>query len=195
MDLWNTWHWMLRSLKILSPGCENTFLVSLSMGIRPIVSKISRVLVRQPGNSFLPSMNSIGMVFMLMTLRRHLETKSSQSLTPMLTRHWSMAKAVICKSTCLKNYIPAVMSPLKHTSPPSTAATFLTTRLMAVLQPSGYSIFYSGDTPIQLSLTWRSCSCQCLNTETSTWGNRDFTTKTPSISYTISLYIRLVVTL
>jgi len=31
-------------------------------------------------------------------------------------------------------------------------ATFLTTHLMAVLQPSRYSIFHSGDTPIQLSL-------------------------------------------
>ena len=51
-----------------------------------------------------------------------------------------------------RNYIPMVKSPPKHTSPPSIAATFLTTCLMAVLQPSGYSIFYSGDTPIQLSL-------------------------------------------
>ena len=40
----------------------------------------------------------------------------------------------------------------KHTSPPSTVATFLATRLMAVLQPSGYSVFHSGDTPIQLGL-------------------------------------------
>ena len=29
---------------------------------------------------------------------------------------------------------------------------FLATRLMAVLQPSGYSIFHGGDTPIQLGL-------------------------------------------
>ena len=59
---------------------------------------------------------------------------------------------VIYKSTCPENYIPAVMPPLNPTSPPSTAATFLATRLMAVLQPSGYSVFYDGDTPIQLSL-------------------------------------------
>ena len=59
---------------------------------------------------------------------------------------------VIYKSTCLENYIPAVMPPLNHTSPPSTVATFLATRLMAVLQPSGYSVFHDGDTPIQLSL-------------------------------------------
>ena len=45
------------------------------------------------------------------------------------------------------NYIPTVKLPPKHTSLPST---FLATYLMAVLQPSGYSIFYSGDTPIQL---------------------------------------------
>ena len=101
---------------------------------------------------------------------------------------------VICKSTCPENYIPAVMPPLNPISPPSMVATFLATCLMAVLQPSGYSVFHDGDTPIQLSLPWRSCSCQCLNTETSTRGNRGFTTETPSISYRISLYIRLVVT-
>ena len=50
------------------------------------------------------------------------------------------------------NYIPVVKSPLKHTSPPSMVATFLATHLMVVLQPSGYSVLYGGDTPIQLSL-------------------------------------------
>jgi len=50
------------------------------------------------------------------------------------------------------NYIPTVKSSPNHTSPPSTAATFLATCLMAVLQLSGYSVFHSGDTPIQLSL-------------------------------------------
>ena len=74
-------------------------------------------------------------------------------------------------------------------------ATFLITCLMVVLQPSRYFIFHGGDTPIQLGLPWQSYSCQCLNTETSTQGNRGFTTETPSISYIISLYIRLVVTL
>ena len=102
---------------------------------------------------------------------------------------------VICKPTCPENYISAVMPPLNPTSPPSMAATFLATRLMAVLQPSGYSVFHGGDTPIQLSLPWRCCFYQCLNTETSARGNRGFTTETPSISYRISLYIRLVVTL
>jgi len=69
-------------------------------------------------------------------------------------------------------------------------ATFLTTCLTAVLQPSEYSIFHGRDTSIQLSLPWQSYSCQCLNTETSAWGNRGYLTETPSISY-----IRLVVTL
>ena len=59
---------------------------------------------------------------------------------------------VICKSTCPENYIPVVMPPLNPTSPPSTAATFLATHLMTVLQPSRYSVFHGGDTPIQLSL-------------------------------------------
>jgi len=50
------------------------------------------------------------------------------------------------------NYIPTMVSPPKHTSLPFTVAIFLATRLMAVLQSSRYSIFYSGDTPIQLGL-------------------------------------------
>ena len=50
------------------------------------------------------------------------------------------------------NYISAVKSPPKHTSLPSTVATFLATHLMVVLQPSRYSVFHSGDTPIQLGL-------------------------------------------
>ena len=51
-----------------------------------------------------------------------------------------------------RNDIPAVILIPNYTSLSSTAATFLTTCLMAVLQPSGYSIFHSGDTPIQLGL-------------------------------------------
>ena len=51
-----------------------------------------------------------------------------------------------------RNYIPTVKSPPNHTSLPSTAAIFLATHLMVVLQLSGYSIFHSGDTPIQLGL-------------------------------------------
>ena len=64
------------------------------------------------------------------------------------------------------NNVPTVKPPPNHTSLPSMAATLLATRLMVVLQPSGYSIFHGGDTPIQLSLPWQSYSCQCLNTET-----------------------------
>jgi len=81
-----------------------------------------------------------------------------------------------------RNYISVVISS-NYTSLLFTAATFLATCLMTVLQPSRYSIFHGGDTPIQLSLPWQSYLCQYLNT------------KTPSISYTICLYIRLVVTL
>ena len=36
------------------------------------------------------------------------------------------------------------------------AAILLATRLTAVMQSSGYFIFYNGDTPIQLSLPWQS---------------------------------------
>jgi len=51
-----------------------------------------------------------------------------------------------------RNYIPVVISSLNYTSLPSMVAIFLATHLMAVLQPSGYSVFYSGDTPVQLGL-------------------------------------------
>jgi len=92
-------------------------------------------------------------------------------------------------------YLSGKLHPYSDVTSKKYKPTFLTTRLMAVLQPSRYSIFYDGDTPIQLSLPWWSYSCQCLNTETSIQRNRGFTTETPSISYIISLYIRLVVTL
>ena len=45
-----------------------------------------------------------------------------------------------------------VNPPPDSTSPPSTAAILLITRLRAVLQLSGYSVFHSRDTPIQLGL-------------------------------------------
>ena len=94
-----------------------------------------------------------------------------------------------------RNDIPTVILIPNYTSPSSMAATFLVTHLITVLQPSRYSIFHSRDTPIQLGLPWRSYSCQCLNTETSARSDRSFTTEISSIFYTISLYIRLVVTL
>ena len=50
------------------------------------------------------------------------------------------------------NNIPMVKPPPNHTSLSSTAATFLVTHLMAVLQLSGYSIFHGRNIPIQLSL-------------------------------------------
>ena len=93
------------------------------------------------------------------------------------------------------NYIPLVISSSNYTSPPSTAATFLATYLMAMLQPSGYSVFHSRDTSIWLGLPWQSYSCQYLNTETSAQSNRGYPTEIPSISYNRSSYIRLVVIL
>ena len=50
------------------------------------------------------------------------------------------------------NYIPAVILSPNHTSLPSMVVTFLATCLIAVLQPTGYSVFYGGDTLIQLGL-------------------------------------------
>ena len=55
-------------------------------------------------------------------------------------------------SPLIWKYIPAVKSPPNHISPSSMAATFLATRLIAVLQSSRYSVFHGGDTPIQLGL-------------------------------------------
>ena len=51
-----------------------------------------------------------------------------------------------------RNNVPTVKPPPNYTSPPSTVAIFLTTCLMAVLQPSRYSIFHGRDAPIQLGL-------------------------------------------
>ena len=51
-----------------------------------------------------------------------------------------------------RNCIPTVISSPNYTSLPSMVATFLATHLIVVLQPSGYSVFHSRDTPIQLSL-------------------------------------------
>ena len=53
-----------------------------------------------------------------------------------------------------RNYIPAVISSSNYTSLPFTAATFFTTCLTAVLQPSEYSIFHGGNTPIWLGIPW-----------------------------------------
>ena len=50
-----------------------------------------------------------------------------------------------------KNNVPAVKLPLNHTILPSIVATFLATCLMAVLQPSRYSIFHDGVTSISVS--------------------------------------------
>ena len=50
------------------------------------------------------------------------------------------------------NNVPMVKLPPNHTSLPFMAATFLTICLMAVLQLFRYSVFHSGDTPIQLGL-------------------------------------------
>ena len=51
------------------------------------------------------------------------------------------------------NNVPAVKPPPNYTSLPFMAATFLATCLIVVLQLSGYSIFHSRDTPIQLGLS------------------------------------------
>ena len=50
------------------------------------------------------------------------------------------------------NNISTVKLPLNHTSLSFMVAIFLATHLMAVLQPSGYSVFHNRDTPIQLGL-------------------------------------------
>ena len=62
--------------------------------------------------------------------------------------------------------------------------TFLATHLMAVLQPSGYFVFHDRVNPVSISTL--KLLLRVIEV---------FTTETPSISYIISLYIRLVVTL
>ena len=82
------------------------------------------------------------------------------------------------------NNIPIVKPLSNHTSLPSMVATFLATCLMAVLQPSGYSVIYDRVNPVSVST---------LKLPLRVIGV--VTTETPSISYTFHLYIRLVVTL
>jgi len=48
------------------------------------------------------------------------------------------------------NNIPMVKPPSKHISLSSMVATFLTTRLMAMLQPSRYSVFHDGVNPVSV---------------------------------------------
>ena len=52
-----------------------------------------------------------------------------------------------------RNYIPTVISSPNYTSLPSTVAIFLATRLLTMLQLSGYSVIHGGDTPIRLGLS------------------------------------------
>ena len=49
------------------------------------------------------------------------------------------------------NYITVVISSPNHIRQPSTVATFLAICLMAVLQPSGYSVFHDGVTSVSVS--------------------------------------------
>ena len=71
--------------------------------------------------------------------------------------------SVICKSTRPENYIPAVLPPLNPISPPSTAATFLATRLWWCCNPLGIpssmaeillfnSVFHDGVAPVSVSI-------------------------------------------
>ena len=85
-------------------------------------------------------------------LERYTNIVSLRTLFIPVMLQTQVLRVVIYKSTCPENYIPAVVPPLNPTSLPSTAAIFLATRLMALLQPSGYSVFHDGDTPIQLGL-------------------------------------------
>jgi len=89
-----------------------------------------------------------------------------------------------------RNYIPMMISFLNYTSLPFLQHTF-----WQCYNYLGILSFIVEILLFQLGLPWWSYSCQCLNTETFAQGNRSFTTKTPSISYNICLYIRLVVTL
>ena len=184
-----------RALKNIKSKIIVKFIWSDSMGITIVTNKVTLASDLQTIENYVKTANHINSTRVEVLCLSQSKSYLKIIGIPYYQENSSSSITVIYKSTCPENYIPAVMPPLNPTSLPSTAATFLATHLMAVLQPSGYSVFHGGDTPIQLGLPWRSCSCQCLNTETSARGNRGFTTETPSISYSISLYIRLVVTL
>ena len=100
-------------------------------------------------------------------------------------------QSVICQVHLFGKHISVVYS--LSTANPNKA--HLTISLMVVMQSSGYSIFHDVDTPIWLGLPWQNHSYQCLNNETSAQGNRGYITETLNISYSMNLYIRLVVIL
>ena len=117
----------------------------------------------------------------------------SQILLPILWRSLSYAK-----STCLENTSPQWYCFLNfyYTNLSSMMTIFLATCLhssgttIQILCLLWHEYSYSTQFPIA-----KSYSCQCLTIETSTQGNKSYTTETPSISYSSFLYIRLVVIL
>ena len=98
--------------------------------------------------------------------------------------------SVIYRSTCPENYIPAVMPPLNHTSPPfSQHVSWWYCNSLGI--PSSMTeillfnlVFHDGVNPVSVSTL--KLLLRIIEV---------VTTETPSISYTFHLYIRLVVTL
>ena len=98
--------------------------------------------------------------------------------------------SVIYRSTCPENYIPAVMPPLNHTSPPFSQhvswwycnSLGIPSSTMEILLFN--SVFHDRVAPVSVSTL--KLLLRIIEV---------VTTETPSISYTFHLYIRLVVTL
>ena len=94
---------------------------------------------------------------------------------------------LICDKVSLSGkYIPIVILLSQHLL---YKPTFLTTHPCggdATIQV--FHLLWQGYSYLTQSSIVESYSCQCLNTETSAWGNRSHTTKTLNISYIIFLY-------
>ena len=107
-----------------------------------------------------------------------------------------------------------ILSYAKSTHLENTSLWYTSYQQLVQIKPAFYSSYltcnipHSGDVIVQVfHLPWwrysyltqpsimESYSCQCLNTETSAWGIRDYITEILSISYSTYLYIRLVITL
>ena len=108
----------------------------------------------------------------------------------------------------------SVMSYTKSTHPENTSLHYIPCQQPIQIKPAFHGSYLTHNIPhgsdaivwvfclpwqrySYMTLPWKaeSYSCQCLNTKTSAWGNRGYTTETLSIFYSRYWYIRLVVTL
>ena len=146
--------YMLFLNNLANLSTEVLFVVATKYIILNNLLQTTRITFFTATNGNLVIKSRVSMVFLVLYL-------TSTSLLVLLSYFSSSDISHICYMQVYLsgNYIPTVISSPNRTSLSSTVAIFLATRLIVVLQPSRYSIFHSGDTPIRLGLPWQSYSC------------------------------------